>query len=178
MCHTNHHHNYAVRNGVRVYYSGIPEIIEVAKHSFVERRVLELFRSLALFAWVSATNAANVYHHSLSRLSPSQKAIPRWHMRTEHVWDGFVLLSLLKDAHTRKTVLQVPHTGDQKDRFTAAMSMRNDLIRTVGQPELRHFCTKCVRRFTRPDGVSSTSLCSAMQCILTYTCGQHTWTSS
>ena len=43
---------------------------------------------------------------------------------TEHVWDTFVLMSLLRDNEARGRLLEVPHGGMQKDRFTTAMESR------------------------------------------------------
>ncbi|KAI0355731.1 hypothetical protein OH77DRAFT_1479572 [Trametes cingulata] len=151
-CNTNHHHNYAVQRESRIYYPGVPDIIQVAEHTFIERRVLELFRSLALFSWTSATNAANVYDHALAQLGHCEDIPARYRLRTEHVWDGFVLLSLLKDAERQQYVLEVPHTGDQRDRFTKAMSDRNAHIHCFGQEEFNHFCDKCHREYQQEDG--------------------------
>ena len=105
-CNTNYYPNYYVRarSQVRTYYSGIPDAIQVAEHKYIDRQVLELFNSLTLFAWTSATNAAHVYHHSLSQLSEPRQSLAQYQLRTEHVWDGFVILSLLKDSMSRKFV--------------------------------------------------------------------------
>ena len=64
---------------------------------------------------------------------------------TEHVWDGFVLLSLLEDCAKRDERLNVPHDGEQRDRFTAAMLARNTRIQLYGQPDSRHYCNGCTR---------------------------------
>ena len=133
----------------------MPECIQVAEHFFVESRLLALFASLSLFSWTSATNAAHIYHHSLSRLDPTQCSIARYKLRTEHVWDGYVIRSLLCDATDRAYVLTVPHTGDQKDRFLAAMEARNAHMRRSGQKEFTHWCTKCVRRYDDSEGGST-----------------------
>lgn len=151
-CNTNYHHEYAVHAGERYYYQGLPDAVQVAEHTFVERAVLQHFLTLTLLSWTSATNAAHIYHQSLAQLSPEQQSNPSYQLRTEHVWNGFVINALLKDAARRQYVLQVPHTGDQKDRFTAAMRARNEHIRRSGQPEFTHYCTKCVRRFDHIDG--------------------------
>jgi hypothetical protein len=65
----------------------------------------------------------------------------------EHVWDGFVILALLEDCQHRSKTLVVPHTGAQKDCFTAALHARNHRFRVHGQPELRHHCNKCFRLY-------------------------------
>jgi CxC6 like cysteine cluster associated with KDZ transposases len=76
-------------------------------------------------------------------------------LTTEHVWDAFVILSLLKDHQRRNVRLVVPHTGDQKDRFTSAMVLRNERIVLNGQDELTHSCDKCMRIYHNADGTMS-----------------------
>lgn len=68
-------------------------------------------------------------------------------LKTEHIWDAFVLLSLLRDsdAHTRR--LELPHKGLQRSRFTKAMEERNERIVTEGQDEIGHSCDKCTRYY-------------------------------
>ncbi|KAI0324412.1 hypothetical protein GY45DRAFT_1262886 [Cubamyces sp. BRFM 1775] len=151
-CRSNYHHNYVVRNGTRVYYEGVPQFIQVSEHKFIAQPVLALFTSLALFSWTSATNAAQIYNSTLSHLHNPQYSQARHRLRTEHVWDGFVINALLKDARDRCYVLRVLHTGDQKDRFTNAMQARNDHMNRSGQPEFLHCCTRCVRLIPQPDG--------------------------
>ena len=75
-------------------------------------------------------------------------------LKSDHVYNGFIILSLLEDHHTRQTTLVVPHTGDHEDRFKAAMTARNDRMRLYGQPEILHICSKCVRFYTGADGSS------------------------
>jgi hypothetical protein len=73
-------------------------------------------------------------------------------LRTEQVWDGFCLLSLLEDHAQRRTVLIVPDDGAQKDRFTDAMKSRNLRMQQAGQEEYAHACSKCVRVWEGADG--------------------------
>jgi hypothetical protein len=49
--------------------------------------------------------------------------------------------------------LQVPHDGDQKDRYTAAMRACTEWIMTHGQKELPHACYGCMQVFSSPDGM-------------------------
>ena len=58
-----------------------------------------------------------------------------------------MLLSLLEDCHRRLATLVLPHTGLQRDRFTVATRERNIRFRLYGQPNIRHYCKKCVRFF-------------------------------
>jgi len=66
-------------------------------------------------------------------------------LKTEHIWDVFVILTLLCDHEARGRLLDLPHDGHQKDRFTAAMEERNLRIIREGQSELSHRCKKCTR---------------------------------
>ncbi|TFK83121.1 hypothetical protein K466DRAFT_440648, partial [Polyporus arcularius HHB13444] len=97
-CQTNYHHEFAVHKGIRSYYSGFPSAVQVSEHKFIERSVLQHFMTLHLLSWTSATNAAHIYEKSLSKLDETQLALPRYRLRTEHVWTGFIVNSLLKDA--------------------------------------------------------------------------------
>ncbi|KAL1952122.1 hypothetical protein VTO73DRAFT_1271 [Trametes versicolor] len=152
-CDTEYYCDHSVCGGVRTYYPGLPDIVQVADHTFTERALLEHCLKLSLLSWTSSTNAAHIYHHSLSGLGISPDAQePRFQLRTEHVRDGFIINALLKDANERRYVLRVPATGDQKDRFKVAMRARNLHMSRAGQPEFNHYCSKCVRRYPRPDG--------------------------
>lgn len=163
-CGSNYHPNYVVRDDVRQYYAGVPAFIQVSGHKYIEQAVLAHFTTLSVLSWTSSTNAAHIYHESLSKLTDDQKENPKLRLRTEHTSDGFDILALLRDARDHGTVLEVPHKGEQKDRFTAAMRARNDRIRCAGQPEQAHWCTRCVRRFDDEDGVTRASLIPSRAC--------------
>jgi hypothetical protein len=98
----------------------------------------------------SATNCARIYNHTLARSNvfPSDWAFGSV-LTTEHVWDSFVLASLLEDCRCRQQTLVVPHDGLQKDRFTSSIRARNQRFRLYSQPELCHHCRKCVRHYTQ-----------------------------
>ena len=82
-------------------------------------------------------------------------------LKTEHIWDAFVLLSLLHDssAHTRH--LELPQKGFQHSRFTKAMEERNERIVLEGQDEIGHSCDKCTRYYELidADGTTTTRKC-------------------
>lgn len=101
----------------------------------------------------SATNGARVYNECLSK-PENQPDVWKFdaELRTEHVWDGFCLLSLLEDHARNGSQLSVPNGGLQKDRFTQAMQARNLRIQAAGQKEYAHCCNKCVRVWPAEDG--------------------------
>ena len=46
-----YHNNYSVCQGRRTYYSGVPALLQVGEHQFVETRVVDLWRALMLYGW-------------------------------------------------------------------------------------------------------------------------------
>ena len=53
VCHQRYYLNYRVQksSSERVYYGGVPDIIQVAQHFFFESALLEFFAVSQLFAW-------------------------------------------------------------------------------------------------------------------------------
>lgn len=70
----------------------------------------------------------------------------------DKVWDAFVIVSLLDHHQAQGGKLQVPHDGDQKYHYTAAMCACTERIVIHGQEELLHACYGCMRIFASPDG--------------------------
>src|SRR3984957_6903513 len=66
-CHINYHHNFCVCSRECVYYHKIPDIIQVAKHQFVKRYVIELWWTDMFVAWKSAMNCTRSYQLALSK---------------------------------------------------------------------------------------------------------------
>ncbi|KDQ59117.1 hypothetical protein JAAARDRAFT_57079 [Jaapia argillacea MUCL 33604] len=154
-CYINYHHNFSVHDGMRSYYDGIPDIIQVAEHQFVERQLIELWTTLMLVAWTSATNCARLSNLSLSQgAEPSSEWQFGFSLTSKEVWDGFVILALLEDQQSRGGRLVVPHSGGQRARFTDAVRACNQRMRLYSQPAVTHFCDKCVRRYDNGRKVS------------------------
>ncbi|KAJ7630261.1 hypothetical protein FB45DRAFT_792746 [Roridomyces roridus] len=155
-CNTNYHHNYCVQGGMRTYYGDQPNYIQIGEHQFAERKLIGLWISLMLVGWVSATNCALAYDMALSEKQERDFAAGGWQfgslLTPNHVWDAFIILTLLDYNDRKGTCLYVPHTGDQRDRFTAAMRARNREVIEEGQDEIAHCCDRCMRVVRRPDG--------------------------
>ncbi|KAF8060185.1 hypothetical protein FPV67DRAFT_1674149 [Lyophyllum atratum] len=135
-CNVNYHHNYSVKKDKRTYYDGIPEIIQVGEHQFMEQKLVQLYMTMMLVSWTSATNCARMYNLTLSNTVPPDDWAFGFTVTTEHVWDAFVILSLMEDFERRSKTLVIPHTGAQKDCFTNALQERNIRFRLYSQPEL------------------------------------------
>ncbi|KAF8230269.1 hypothetical protein L208DRAFT_1476566 [Tricholoma matsutake] len=145
-CHTNYHNDYSVCNGIHMYCPKKPTYIQVREHQFVEEKVVALWTGQMLLGWFSASNAAKLYDMAMARdyLKGSEWPFGT-KLTTNHVWDGFILAALLADHQWQGTCLQVPHTGEQKDRFKAAMESQNEHIVLYGQPgAVHHVCHKCM----------------------------------
>ena len=50
-CSTNYHNDYSVKGDIRTYYEGLPSVVQIGDHQFVERAVLNLFIALMLNSW-------------------------------------------------------------------------------------------------------------------------------
>ncbi|KAJ7578321.1 hypothetical protein C8J56DRAFT_1112406 [Mycena floridula] len=108
-CNTSYHHNFYVQNKVCVYYDGVPKVVKITKHHYAESTVLCLFIAQMLNAW-----------HDWGESNFDFES------RTEHIWEGIIMLCLLEDYADRSTILSVLHDGEAKDRFTAAVQERNE----------------------------------------------------
>ncbi|KAJ7033642.1 hypothetical protein C8F04DRAFT_1002511 [Mycena alexandri] len=155
-CNTTYYPNFSVQHGIRTYYAGIPSYIQVGGHQYVAKKQVASWTALMLVAHVSATNCSRAYDMALSGQEERDFSDGGWQfgsvLTTDHVWDAFTILTLL-DYHDRlDTLLQVPHSGNQKDRFTAAMTARNVEVIVRGQDVVGHVCDKCTRSWTLPDG--------------------------
>ena len=82
-------------------------------------------------------------------------------LQMEHVWDAFVLWSLIQQHEVRYDIVKVPHTGDQKHRFTKLMEARNQFVIDNGQDEVAHYCDKCMRTWEDDDGTIHEYFCHA-----------------
>ena len=82
-------------------------------------------------------------------------------LTTNQVWDGFLIFSLLEDAQRQGYLLNVPHSGEQSNRFKEAMEKRNKRIIMEGQPDaVQHACDLCMRVFLMPDGTYRKLFCN------------------
>ncbi|KAJ7350894.1 hypothetical protein DFH08DRAFT_695269 [Mycena albidolilacea] len=155
-CSTNYHHNFSVHNDMQTYYGDKPNYLQIGEHQFAERKLVGMWVMMMLVAWVSATNCSRVYNMALSEQQERDFAAGGWQfgcvLTPDHVWDAFVVLTLLDYNDRKNTYLQVPHTGEQKNRFKDAMRARNREVVEAGQDEIAHCCNKCMRAWTRPDG--------------------------
>ena len=150
------------------YYWGdrdLPNIIEVAEHHYVERKLINLWcadMSVAWFVMPShqwkvyclltrlcrklATNCARSYNLALAGNGSVPNDWPfKPALKGDHVYHGFIIVSLLDDHRERNEILSVPHDGEQEHRFKQAVREWNARIKLYGQPEILHACKKCVR---------------------------------
>ena len=88
----------------------------------------------------------------------------------DHVWDAFLLHSLLEDVLDREEFLVVTHTGDQHSCFTELVQACNHRMRINGQPEISYFCNRCTQWYHGPDGQGrhhdSNSFLSALTVVM------------
>ncbi|KAG1841134.1 hypothetical protein DFJ58DRAFT_666720, partial [Suillus subalutaceus] len=157
-CNVTFHHNYYVdykapKNSCqRTYYKGVPDIIHVGGHQFVETAVIRMWRTMNVVSWSSMSNCARLYNLALSHQAVPPDDFPySFSLSGDHVWSGIVQLSLLEDLLCRGETLAVQHSGLHRDRFTAAIQVRNRRIQYYGQEELCHYCSKCTSFYDEDD---------------------------
>ncbi|KAI0744417.1 hypothetical protein C8Q76DRAFT_604520 [Earliella scabrosa] len=141
-CHTTYRPNYRVRDAssdhaVRVYDEGIPPVLEVAEHAYVEKELVELFRAQMCFAHASGETCARIYNMGLAGDMQSRP------LTGDTVWHAFYLHALLQDRSRFGERLEVPHSGLHSDRFAAALEARNRAMVGDGQEFWAHACDEC-----------------------------------
>ncbi|TFK95166.1 hypothetical protein BDV98DRAFT_618550 [Pterulicium gracile] len=130
-----------------------PRFIQVASHQYVEASVILQWKNSMNVAWVSMMNCGRICDTTFSSLNvqlPDGRPYTT-NLQSEHLFDAFIIISLLQDCKIRGTTLVVPHEGEQSERFRAAMEAQNRRIRMSGH-EREHFCNKCIRVHNDSDG--------------------------
>ncbi|KAJ8092211.1 hypothetical protein PM082_024038 [Marasmius tenuissimus] len=137
------------------YYLGdeVPEVIQINEHRFVETRLMREWRNDMVISNKSATSCATVYHMNTPMPLPDGWPIQGL-LRSEYIYDGFKVLSLLEYHIAHSSQLVVSHDGAQINRFDEAMENVNNEISRCGQPEIDHRCQKCVQRRSLPSSVT------------------------
>lgn len=104
---------------------------------------------------VSATNCACSYDMVLSDKEIAAIEQAGWQfgmqLTLDHVWDAVMIWTLIGHHNDSNLELQVPHTGDQKDRFTQVMQARNEHTIRFGQEEVLHYCNRCMQVYHQSD---------------------------
>ncbi|KAJ7118529.1 hypothetical protein C8R43DRAFT_1137271 [Mycena crocata] len=165
-CNRRYYHNYVVHKetSLRTYYGGVPDVVQVAQHFFIESALLELFTNNMVFGWLSATNCARIYNEALSSPQPhivnNKLAFTAVYYETKHLtpddWkfnclirkedtmNGFFLYSLLLDKAEHDGILMLPHDeASQSDRLQPALAERNSAMEGTGQECYAHACDLC-----------------------------------
>ncbi|KAK7013809.1 hypothetical protein R3P38DRAFT_3575169 [Favolaschia claudopus] len=165
-CHRRYYNDHYVshESRLRVYYTGVPDVLQVAKHFFIESALLEVFANGMVFGWISASNWARIYECALAEPNPhmrnnrlafsashavltSLKSIAAdWNleMRDEDVLNGFYLYSLLLDRAEHQGILVLPDDESrQRDRLQPALAERNKAMEGTGQEHWAHACDLC-----------------------------------
>ncbi|KAF8175031.1 hypothetical protein K438DRAFT_1608874 [Mycena galopus ATCC 62051] len=160
-CNRRYYHNYYTHkeSSLRTYYGGVPNVIHVAQHFFIESALLELFANGMVFGWLSASNWARIYncaladpnsHMTNNKLAfasvylQHKRTVPEgWNLelRNTDVANGFFLYSLLLEKSERSGILMLPHDeASQNDRLQPALAERNKAMEGIGQEHWAHAC--------------------------------------
>ncbi|KAG2746555.1 hypothetical protein P692DRAFT_201877121 [Suillus brevipes Sb2] len=164
QCHARYYPNYWTNNtdSTRIYYAGVPSVIQAARHFYIEAALLELFAATKVFGWMSSMNCARVYNYALAQrhayISNNRRAfdatLPRafdeefsWQytlrMRDTDVLNGFFIYSLLLEKAEHNSCLVLPHDKQQRIRIDVALSEHNKEMEGIGQEAYPHACDLC-----------------------------------
>ncbi|KAG1844813.1 hypothetical protein DFJ58DRAFT_664613 [Suillus subalutaceus] len=157
-CKTTYHTNYKVVGDRHIYYdyiTALPDIVQIADHYFVDYQIARLWKAMMHASCTSATNCAYIYNIALANAESTQFPGTKWFAKDvtmDHVWNAFIICTLLEDCREHHCVLNVGQTINQNERFVEAMSDRNRRMRIYNQPLARwHFCVKCTRIYNHGD---------------------------
>ncbi|KAL0066767.1 hypothetical protein AAF712_006158 [Marasmius tenuissimus] len=106
----------------RYYYleDDVPAVIQINEHRFVETRLMREWRNDMVISNKSATSCATVYHMNTATPLPDDWPV-QGPLRSEYIYDGFKVLSLLEYHISHSSQLVVNHDGAQICRFNEAM---------------------------------------------------------
>ncbi|KAF8581730.1 hypothetical protein K439DRAFT_1647801 [Ramaria rubella] len=148
-CHTRYHHNYCIHSAatLRMYYPGVPWIVQASQKFFIEASMYEIFTTMMNCSWTSVTNCARIYNQAFAPLAIKEILPSEWQpMPTcyyDDVWDAFFTYSLLLDSHTRAEVLELPHRP---------LEAQNERMMGIRMEQWNHTCNKCMRVFDGANG--------------------------
>ncbi|KZT50752.1 hypothetical protein CALCODRAFT_422480, partial [Calocera cornea HHB12733] len=179
-CGSRYYLNYCRRDDAaqktwRVYYSGLPTIVQSESHFLFDMKLCELFRAQTVHSHASFTAIARIYNAALaSSSSRNPTNVQVSPLRMEHIVDLFNLVSLLKHHHEQQSCLHLPEAArTQVERLAPAMEERNHFIYRNNQEQWFHACDICRKMFAREgrdymlsaavtDGVSVRRFCCAV----------------
>ncbi|KZT62164.1 hypothetical protein CALCODRAFT_418449, partial [Calocera cornea HHB12733] len=116
----------------RVYYDGVPAVVQGEKHMLFERQLCELFRAQTVHAQYASARSVGSYE-------PAP-------LRGEWVSDLFDLFALLCHHSKYGTSLRLPEVASsQMERLLGAMQERNTFVAKKGQSEWAHACDLCLK---------------------------------
>ncbi|KAG2034218.1 hypothetical protein BDR03DRAFT_935321 [Suillus americanus] len=135
-CHTRYYPNYRIHNAdlTRMYYAGVPSIIQAARQFYIEAALLELFAATKVFGWMSSMNCARVYNYALAQ----------WHTYMSNNRRAFdATLPQAFDKEFSWHCLVLPHDEQQWTRIDVALNERNKEMEGIGQEAYLHACDLC-----------------------------------
>ncbi|KDR70609.1 hypothetical protein GALMADRAFT_76032 [Galerina marginata CBS 339.88] len=145
------------KSSQRTYYKEVTKFLQIATHVFISSRTCELFSTMMVTAWTSATNCARIYNKGLAvnLFTPLLPASFKksFKLDVEDIWTALFTYWLLEDCKTMDTMLQVNHNAPSEfQRLLPSLQARNARISGTGQAEWNHVCDQCCWVETLPDG--------------------------
>lgn len=118
--------------------------MQIADHYFVDYGVVRLWKAMMHASWyvcacsesaltdhtlsTSATNYTHIYNIALANAESMQFPGTKWFSKDvtmDHVWNTFIICTLLEDCREHHCLLNVGQTINQNECFIEAISDRN-----------------------------------------------------
>ncbi|KAG1790325.1 uncharacterized protein HD556DRAFT_1310722 [Suillus plorans] len=112
----------------KVVYFGHSDIVQIADHYFVDYGVVRLWKAMMHASCTSATNYTHIYNIALANAESMQFPGTKWFSKDvtmDHVWNTFIICTLLEDCREHHCLLNVGQTINQNECFIEAISDRN-----------------------------------------------------
>ncbi|KAI0071820.1 hypothetical protein K474DRAFT_1651989 [Panus rudis PR-1116 ss-1] len=130
----------------RTYNFGIPPMIHISTHTYIETTLCEQFTVSLSFAWVSTTNSAKIYnnqHQAAIARFPAEWCKYSPVLDSPKVLDVFFLLALLREHDEHDTPLMLRNDAPRDVRINIELEKRNSLMVGPGQEQWPHICKRC-----------------------------------
>ncbi|KAI0078139.1 hypothetical protein K474DRAFT_1594658 [Panus rudis PR-1116 ss-1] len=147
-CYTRYYPTYYIHEGrsTRTYDFGIPPMIHISTHTYIEITLCEQFTASLSFAWVSTTNSAKIYnnqHQAAIARFPAEWCKYSPVLDGPKVLDVFFLLALLREHDEHDTPLVLRNDAPRDVRINIELEKRNSLMVGPGQEQWAHICKRC-----------------------------------
>lgn len=161
-CNTCYYYNYYIQNAsspssLCVYYSNSLTFIQSSQHFYIAIELCELFSTMLVTSFTSATNCAHIYNQDLKNelILPFLPADWQTSLQLDvhDVWSGFFLHALILEHQESGSIFTLPHHAQSQVKcLQTALQARNAKMAGPGQEAWNHTCDCCCHIYQDKSG--------------------------